>query len=75
MFWAMGNATVCRVSTAGDEPPVAVKLLNPIRVTESYLRLAREVAFLREHGNGRGVLPLIDAYLPDIPTRSNGPGW
>jgi serine/threonine protein kinase len=54
--------------------PVALKLLNTKKVeTEPYQRFVREIRFLREHQALPGVLPLLDAHLPEQPDRANPP--
>src|SRR5262249_38961399 len=40
---------------------------------EPYQRFVREIAFLREHQAVDGLLPLVDAYLPDEPTKRDVP--
>jgi len=40
---------------------------------ESYQRFVREVTFLQEHQAVPGVLPFLDAYLPDRPGRADPP--
>lgn len=69
-----GNATVWAATRPGDETPVALKVINVTKVErEPYQRFVREIGFLRDHGSVEGVLPLIDAHLPDKPTRSDQP--
>lgn len=65
-----GNATVWEATRSGYDSPVALKVINATKVAnESYVRFVREVHFLREHGTGPGVLPFLDAHLPDEPSR------
>ncbi len=53
---------------------MALKLLKARKAeVESYKRFVREIAFLREHPDFGGILPLIDSYLPDDPTRAHRP--
>lgn len=70
-----GNATVWRASRPGDDQDVALKVLNTTKADrEPYRRFTREIRFLQEHQEAPGVLPLIDANLPEAPTRTN-PAW
>jgi serine/threonine protein kinase len=69
-----GNATVWKATRPELEKPVALKLINTTKVEkEPYQRFVREIGFLREHQNVSGVLPLLDAHLPDQPARANQP--
>jgi serine/threonine protein kinase len=69
-----GNATVWTATRASSSCPVALKLINTTKVDrEPYRRFVREIEFLREHQAIPGVLPLIDAHLPDQPTRVTPP--
>ncbi len=69
-----GNATVWRATRAEIEQPVAVKVLNAHRAgREPYRRFVREIAFLRSLADPAGVLPLLDAYLPEKPTKDDRP--
>lgn len=53
---------------------MALKLINVKRVErEPYQRFVREINFLRDHPTVEGLLPLVDAYLPDEPTRQDQP--
>ena len=63
---AGGNATVW-VATRGEaEPELALKILNTARADrEPYKRFVREISFLRGLPDATGILPLIDAGLPD----------
>jgi hypothetical protein len=66
-----GNATVWRASRDGGED-VALKLSNTTKTQhERYRRFVQEIEFLRELGDFPGVLPLLDAHLPQRP-RSAG---
>ena len=50
----------------GQEGPVALKILKSQRAnSEPYQRFKDEVAVLRSLGHHPGVLPILDAYLPD----------
>jgi hypothetical protein len=69
-----GNATVWRAKRPELEEPVALKLINTTKVEkEPYQRFVREIAFLREHQAVPGVLPLLDAHLPNQPSRADPP--
>jgi serine/threonine protein kinase len=69
-----GNATVWRATRPGEEQPLAVKVINATKVDrEPYQRFVREIRFLREYQDVPGLLPLIDAYLPEDPRRSDQP--
>lgn len=69
-----GNATVWVATRRGSDEPVAVKIVNTTKVMkEPYQRFVREISFLQEHQSMPGVLPLIDAYLPDHPTKDDPP--
>jgi serine/threonine protein kinase len=69
-----GNATVWTADRPVLPSPVALKLINTTKVAnEPYRRFVREIEFLREHGAIPGVLPLIDAHLPDHPSKADPP--
>jgi len=69
-----GNATVWRATRAHSEQVVALKVINAKKVErEPYKRFVREIEFLRSHPELPGLLPLLDAYLPDNPARSDQP--
>lgn len=69
-----GNATVWAATRRGTRGQVALKVINTKHVErEPYRRFLREIGFLREHQSVEGVLPLVDAYLPDKPTRKDQP--
>jgi serine/threonine protein kinase len=69
-----GNATVWKATRQESETPVALKLINTTKVEkEPYQRFVREIGFLREHEAVQGVLPLLDAHLPDQPTKADPP--
>lgn len=64
-----GNATVWSATRPGNATPVALKVLHATHVDkEPYRRFIREVAFLQKLGDTTGILPLLDAYLPENPT-------
>jgi hypothetical protein len=68
-----GNATVWRATGRLDEA-VALKILNTHRAgREPYHRFVREIDFLRSLDDSAGVLPLVDAYLPETPTKEDRP--
>jgi hypothetical protein len=68
-----GNSEVWRAER-GDEI-AALKILLRVRGRGGtrYQRFRSEVAFLQEMAPARGVLPLLDAYLPDHPTDAEPP--
>jgi serine/threonine protein kinase len=69
-----GNAHVWRANRAGQTTPVALKVINTTKVEkEPYQRFVREITFLREHQDTAGVLPLLDAHLPEFPSSANQP--
>jgi serine/threonine protein kinase len=63
-----GNATVWRASRHGGED-VALKVINTTKTQhEPYRRFVQEIEFLRELGEFPGVLPLLEAHLPQRPS-------
>lgn len=66
---AGGNGEVWEVADA-ERRPAAMKILLDRR-TESvaYRRFRREIETVRGLGDHRGVLPILDAHLPEHPTR------
>jgi serine/threonine protein kinase len=69
-----GNATVWTATRPDFPSPVALKLINTTKVEkEPYQRFVREIEFLGEHKAVPGVLPLIDAHLPDHPSKADPP--
>ncbi|WP_084599810.1 protein kinase domain-containing protein [Actinoplanes subtropicus] len=66
-----GNADVWRSASSTGE--VAVKVLRSHK-PEPYGRFRREVDQLRQANDVQGVLPLLDAHLPEEPTRQD-PAW
>lgn len=69
-----GNASVWSATRAGHDQPVALKVINVKKVErEPYQRFVREIGFLREHEEVAGLLPLIDAHLPETPSRRDQP--
>src|SRR6266536_724138 len=68
---AGGNATVWRASRDGSED-VALKVINATKTQrEPYRRFVQEIEFLRGLGNFAGVLPLLDAHLPQRPSSAD----
>jgi hypothetical protein len=64
-----GNSVVWRVKgPAADE--AAIKLLTRF---DRYTRFRDEVGFQQTHSNHPGILPLLDAYLPESPNRRDRP--
>jgi serine/threonine protein kinase len=62
-----GNATVWRASHKDGEV-VTLKLINTTKAQhEPYRRFIQEVQFLQKLGDFPGVLPLLDAHLPERP--------
>jgi hypothetical protein len=69
-----GNATVWQATRSDADAPVVLKLINAKKVEkEPYQRFVREIGFLRDHQAITGLLPLLDAYLPDNPTKDDQP--
>jgi serine/threonine protein kinase len=69
-----GNASVWKATRSAAEPAVALKLINSKKVErEPYRRFVREIEFLRSHQDVPGLLPLLDAYLPDQPGKDDQP--
>lgn len=67
-----GNATVWRATKDGMSESCALKVLNTTKSgREPYRRFVREIGFLRSIGTFGGVLPLIDAHLPESPTSAD----
>lgn len=61
-----GNATVWRATHGESGIQAALKVLDAKKQgSERYRRFAQEVGVLRSLGDYAGVLPLIDAYLPE----------
>lgn len=69
-----GNANVWAATRPGTTDRIALKLINTSNVErEPYQRFVREIHFLRQHQTVPGLLPLIDAYLPERPSRNDQP--
>jgi hypothetical protein len=70
---AGGNATVWR-ATRENGAFVALKVVNSTKVhREPYMRFVHEIAVLRTIGDEPGVLPLLDAHLPEQPSADDRP--
>jgi serine/threonine protein kinase len=70
-----GNAIVWEAWRHPADQHVALKVLKSAKVgKEPYKRFVREIQFLRSMENLEGILPLLDANLPDRPTRAD-PAW
>lgn len=69
-----GNATVWRAVSVNFPDPVALKIINTTHANrEPYQRFVREIDFLRSLEDATGVLPLLDAHLPDKPSKVDKP--
>ncbi len=69
-----GNAIVWRAVHAEDGSEVALKVLKSRRATtEPYRRFVREIEFLRSLDGFYGVLPILDAHLPEAGGRGDRP--
>jgi serine/threonine protein kinase len=69
-----GNATVYRAQRSAGEGEVALKVIKTAKAgREPYKRFVREIEFLRSLEDATGVLPVVDAYLPDRPTPEDRP--
>jgi len=63
-----GNATVWAAVRDAEQEPVALKVLEAVRPQrEPYQRFIAEIGFLRSLQTTDGVLPLLDAHLPESP--------
>lgn len=70
-----GNAKVYQATRPGADESVALKVIFSKKAdSEPYQRFVREVDFLRELTIDDGVLPLVDASVPNRPTSQN-PAW
>jgi serine/threonine protein kinase len=68
---AGGNATVWRAARDGGED-AALKVINTTKAQrEPYRRFVQEIEFLRQLGDFPGVLPLLDAHLPQRPSSTD----
>jgi hypothetical protein len=69
-----GNAVVWRATRDGLDGEAAVKVINATKANkEPYRRFVTEIEFLRSLSDTAGVLPLMDAYLPDAPSKDDRP--
>lgn len=67
-----GNATVWMAVRDGQD--AAIKVINVRKVDrEPYRRFVQEVGFMRSHADVPGLLPLIDAHLPESPSNEDKP--
>jgi serine/threonine protein kinase len=67
-----GNATVWKARRGKRGKPVALKVVNTRKSgREPYRRFAREIRFLQSIGKFPGVLPLLDASLPEKPSAAD----
>jgi serine/threonine protein kinase len=68
-----GNSVVWKAkSDKGDE--VAIKFLFERHFGNSrYYRFVDEIAFLENIGSRKGIVPLVDSYLPDTPSKTDRP--
>ncbi len=70
-----GNADVYRATRDDLAEEVALKILRSHKVqSEPYRRFIQEVKVLRDLGAFDGILPVIDANLPERPSEKN-PAW
>ena len=68
-----GNAEVWRASDG--EADVALKILHQRRAdSEPYQRFRQEVQVLRQIGSHPCIVPLLDAELPEAPSKAR-PAW
>src|SRR5689334_4591437 len=67
-----GNGTVWQV-VGTEENEAAIKIFHDTR-PERYQRFRDEVATLRRLRDRSGVMPILDANLPERP-RANTPAW
>lgn len=68
-----GNADVWRATDANGRE-VALKVLHTARAgREPYRRFVREIQTLQNLPDLRGILPLIDAHLPEHPSEADRP--
>ncbi|MGK2851110.1 MAG: protein kinase domain-containing protein [Candidatus Limnocylindrales bacterium] len=68
-----GNADVFRATDAQGRE-VALKVIHAVKAQkEPYRRFIREIEVLRRLKDAKGILPLIDAYLPEAPSKDDRP--
>ncbi len=71
---AGGNGEVW-VANRPENPQVALKILKSKKAgSEPYQRFHDEIELHRQLGNEPGVVPFVDACIPDNPTKDN-PAW
>jgi serine/threonine protein kinase len=70
---AGGNATVYR-AVRDDEVEVALKVRAGKLTSEPYRRFKQEIETLQLIGGFTGVLPVLDARIPDSPSKDE-PAW
>lgn len=69
-----GNGTVWRVEHVDSGLTAALKEVHARRANrEPYRRFVTEIETLRDLGEFPGVLPLLDAHIPEEPQRNDGP--
>jgi serine/threonine protein kinase len=68
-----GNATVYSAFRGDPEDLVALKVLRDVDRTDTYQRFTNDVEILRRIGDFPGVLPLVDAHVPEVPTAEDTP--
>jgi serine/threonine protein kinase len=68
-----GNATVFRATRDGLEQPIALKVIWAATSNDTYRRFANEVAILRHLHGEPGILPLLDAHIPEAPSEDDPP--
>lgn len=67
-----GNADVYRATTANEE--VALKVIRAKKAdAEPYQRFVREIETLRSLKDLTGILPVVDSYLPERPSKTDQP--
>lgn len=68
-----GNAEVFRATDSSGRE-VALKVITARSAErERYKRFVQEITVLRNLGDVAGILPVIDAYLPEKPTKADRP--
>jgi serine/threonine protein kinase len=69
-----GNAKVYRAENVDTGVSAALKEINARHVNrEPYQRFLVEIETLRRLGDRPGILPLLDAHIPECPSDSNQP--
>lgn len=69
-----GNAKVYRAVREGDETEIALKVRGGKPSAEPYRRFKQEIETLQRIGKFVGVLPVLEACIPDSPSRDD-PAW